>query len=111
MTRKRRSSLSPAGIGDAFARGFVATALLAALQGRDAGAPFPWRKVVRHAVQGGAALAAGTAAAHAIGRRDYAIAAAATLAGGAVVMAAEAVCQTQSNNSVIEENGLGQEEG
>lgn len=73
-------------IGTVFARGFVVTGLLAALQGGRR----PGRDVLRLALQGGAALAAGTVAADALGRRDYRVAAAAVAAGAAGVIAAEA---------------------
>ncbi|CAA7622437.1 hypothetical protein [Magnetospirillum sp. SS-4] len=110
MKRKRRGRMtaaSTAEIGAAFTRGFVATGLLSALQGRGrAGGPPPWRRILRHSVQGGAALAAGTVAAEAIQRRDYGVGIAAIIAGGAVVAAAETVLHSQS----IEENCRGQEE-
>jgi hypothetical protein len=69
-----------------FTRGFVVAGLLAALQGGRR----PGRDVLRFALQGGAALAAGTAAAAALGRRDYSVAAAAVIVGAAGVVAAEA---------------------
>ncbi|EME69038.1 hypothetical protein H261_15295 [Paramagnetospirillum caucaseum] len=106
MKRKRRNGKAGASVAEVFLRGFVATALLSALQNRDAAAALPWRKVLRHGLQGGAALAAGTKAAEAAARRDYRTGAAAVLAGAAVVMAAETALQSP----LIQENSLGQEE-
>ncbi|HMN81734.1 MAG TPA: hypothetical protein PKA20_17675 [Burkholderiaceae bacterium] len=78
-----------------FTRGFVATGLLSMLQqhGRhphDAkdGARDP-RRVLRHAVQGGAALAAGTLATEAIAQREYAVAIVSIAAGAAAIAGAE----------------------
>jgi len=83
----RRKSRNPEALGTVFARGFVVTGLLAALQGGRR----PGRDVLRLALQGGAALAAGTMAASALGRRDYTAVAAAVAAGAAGVVAAEAL--------------------
>lgn len=108
MKRKRRGGkATAASTAEVFLRGFVATALLSALQGRAAGTtPPPWHKVLRHGIQGGAALAAGTRAAEAVARRDYRTGAAAVMAGAAAVMAAETALQIPPT----QENSLGQEE-
>lgn len=103
-SRKARA-LVAAEAPTAFARGFLVTALLATLQDRGATAA-PKRKVLRHALQGGAALAAATVAAEALSRRDYPLALAAVAAGAAGVMAAESLLPPQSH---IQENDLGQE--
>ncbi|MDD5328513.1 MAG: hypothetical protein PHX38_00780 [Sulfuricella sp.] len=64
--RRPRASRKLAGAADYFVRGFVATGLLAALQDPSSrGAPHV-RAVLRHALQGGAALAAGGIAADAL---------------------------------------------
>lgn len=68
-----------------FVRGFVATGLLSMLQDRfQPGAQVrDRRKILRRALQGGAALAAGSAAADAVRRHEYQTALAAVV-GGAV---------------------------
>lgn len=86
-------------IGTVFARGFVVTGLLAALQGSRR----PGRDVLRLALQGGAALAAGTVAASALGRRDYTVVAAAVAVGAAGVVAAEALGAPASAEPSIED--------
>lgn len=88
MTGRRSKAQAPVGLLDGFARGLVAAGLLAAVQDRWSGAPpASARKILRLAVQGGAALAAGIATAESLRRRDYAGTAVA-LAGGAVLMVA-----------------------
>ena len=86
---KRRKGLARAANGEAlgtvFARGFVVTALLEAVQNR----PHDTGRLLRRALQGGVALAAGTAAAASVARRDYAPALAAVALGAAVIAAAE----------------------
>jgi hypothetical protein len=100
----------------AFARGFVATALLATLQDRPArgAAPLPGRSILRHAIQGGTALAAGSVAADALLRRDYVLALAAATAGAAGVLAAEYLLnpagESAGDRRVEKENGHGREE-
>lgn len=95
--KKRRSkagragkALSSAQFAD-FTRGFVASGLLSALQDRNAGKGrrIDARRTLRHAVQGGIALAAGSTAASALGRQDYLSAAAAALGGAAGVVIIE----------------------
>ncbi|CAO3432946.1 hypothetical protein [Azospirillum doebereinerae] len=83
---KRRKPASPDVLPTVFARGFIATALLTAVQDRSAPAG---RRVLCRATQGGAALAAGTLAADALARRRYGIALAAAAVGAAAVLAAE----------------------
>lgn len=108
MKRKRRQALAPlGGTATVFARGFLVTGLLVALQdrrGKGAAKP-PGRKMLRHALQGGSALAAGTIAAEALARRNYGLALAAVAAGAAGVVAAEYLLDNANK-----ENGLGQEE-
>lgn len=107
MKRRRLGKAAPLDeVPSAFLRGLVVTGMLVALQGRRAGRP-SGRKVVRHALQGGAALAAGTVAAEALVRRDVGLAAVAVAAGVAGVTAAELLLDDKHD----EENGLGQEEG
>lgn len=104
--RKRVAAIDEA--PTAFARGFLVTGLLATLQDRrTAGAvPPSARKVLRHAVQGGSALAAASVAAEALARRDYSLAVAAVAAGAAGVLAAEYLLNIETTE---EERGLGQE--
>lgn len=72
----------------AFVQGFVANGLLAALQ-HQTGRPALDRRTLRRALQGGAALAAGTAAARAWQRQDLARALTAVALGAAGVAAIE----------------------
>ncbi|MGQ9368066.1 hypothetical protein [Azospirillum sp. ST 5-10] len=92
MTRKRRRApaLTAGEIAATFTRGMVAGGLIAAIQDRaTAGAAPPGRTVLRHALQGGAALAAGAAAAEALRGRDVAGAVLAVAAGAAGVVVVE----------------------
>lgn len=105
--KKQRGKGAITSSAEVFVRGFIATALLSALQGRgEASAPPPWRKILRHGLQGGAALTAGTRAAESIARRDYATGAAAVMAGAAAIVAAETALQIPH----AQEKSLGQEE-
>ncbi len=72
----------------AFVQGFVASGLLATLQ-HQAGRPALDQRALRLALQGGAALAAGTAAAQAWQRRDLTRALTAVALGAAGVAAIE----------------------
>ncbi|MDR1529548.1 MAG: hypothetical protein LBS40_03990 [Burkholderiales bacterium] len=80
-----------------FVRGFVACALIAALernaQGRRAGFD---RRVLCRATQGGIALVAGVAAGHATQRREYTTALTATVVGLAGVYATDRLMKTTS---------------
>ncbi len=89
----------PEAFGTAFARGFVVTGLLTALKGGGRSG----RDVLRFALQGGAALAAGTVAAEALGRRDYAVAVAAVAAGAVGIVVAEALTSLTSGELSIED--------
>jgi hypothetical protein len=98
--KKRRRAVESA--STAFARGFLVTGMLVALQGRGASG----RKTLRHAVQGGSALAAGTIAAEALSRRDYGLAVAAVAAGAAGVLAAEHLLNSDSEGDThVQEEG------
>lgn len=111
MKRKRRGALAPLDEAPTvFARGVLVTGLLVALQGRrEPGAvPPPRCKVLRHALQGGAALAAGTVAAEALRRRNYGLALAAVAAGAVGVVAAEYLLNPDRRDD-NKEDGLGQE--
>lgn len=96
-----------------FARGFIAAGLPAAVQGRRE--PADYRKILRHAVQGGAALAAGVFAARALARRRYGLALGVAAVGAAGVWAAEALLQSaraeHSERFVDKETESGQEIG
>lgn len=82
-----RAGRGAADLGADFVRGFVATGLLSVLQDRGALplAGLEARRALRHALQGGVALAAGAVAARAVHRRDYTIAMGAVVAGAAAV--------------------------
>lgn len=74
-----------------FVRGFVASGLLSLFQDRHAhpGMPPDLQRALRHAVQGGAALAAGSLVAESVARGNYAIALGAASGGAAAVIGAE----------------------
>ncbi len=105
MKRGKRKNALANQLPGAFARGFVTTALVAGLQGRREAAftAPPVRKILRYAVQGGTALAAGTLAADALQSRNISLAMIAVAAGAAGLIAAEYLLDEK-------ENGLGQEE-
>jgi hypothetical protein len=89
VKRKRRKT-TPAEVSANFTRGFVATALLTAIQGRRGGLAGPsGAKVLRYAMQGGTALAAGAATATALQRRNYTDALVAVAGGVASMVAIE----------------------
>lgn len=90
MKRRERLALASGGRVTDFTRGLVATGLLTAVQGRwtEGGRP-DGRRILRHALQGGAALAAASAAADALRTRDYAALLLAVAAGAAGVVAVE----------------------
>jgi hypothetical protein len=96
-----------------FARGFIAAGLLTAIQDRKA--PADHRKTLRHAVQGGAALAAGVFAARALARRRYGMALGVAAVGAAGVWAAQALLQDAPADDVEliadGETEIGQEVG
>lgn len=74
-----------------FTRGFVATGLLSLFQDRVASkrGSVDARRVLRHALQGGMALAAGSAAAEALRRRDYTTVLSAVAGGAAGILTIE----------------------
>ncbi len=76
---------------DDFTRGFLSAAMLAALQGAAAGQPALGRRTLRLALQGGAALAAGTAAMHSLRSGQRVQALLITGAGCAAIAASEAL--------------------
>lgn len=82
--RQRRSELS-----GQFVRGFVATGLLAALEARRAHTALAPRPLLRQALHGGVALAAGAAAADALERGRYAGALLSVAAGAAAMTGVE----------------------
>lgn len=89
MKARAKKARRRAGDGS-FLRGFVATACLAAFQ--DAARPLDARRlkrVLRHALQGGTALAAGGRAVSAMQRGDYQGVALAATAGAAGVLIIE----------------------
>lgn len=88
-TRTITRSFAPTGDGS-FIRGFVASACLSAFQ--DVPQPASrknLKRVLRHALQGGAALTAGGHAVSALRQRNYASALIAAAAGAASVFAIE----------------------
>ena len=96
---------------EVFARGFIATGLLAAIQGGKT--PGSGMKTLRHAAQGGVALSAGVFAAQALSQRRYGAALAAAAAGAAGIWAAETLLRSPSENHagiiVAGEAGIGHE--
>ncbi len=110
---RRKKRPSPARVFGAFAKGFVTTALVAGLQDRreSPNAPRPARKILRHAVQGGIALASATVVADALRLRPrhYGVALTAVAAGAAGVIAAECLLSPHQSDQ-DKENGLGQKE-
>lgn len=102
--KKKSAQKQLANVGVDFTRGFVATGLLSLFQDRD-----PLRigradaaRILRHALQGGVALSAGSAAAEALRQQDYATAMTA-LAGGAVgVLAIEKLLRRPALPHTIE---------
>lgn len=80
MKLRAKPSLRPE-LQDSFIRGFVSAGLLAVLDGRGAGRGT--RRILRLALQGGAALAAGSVAAAALQRRQLTGTVAALAAGAA----------------------------
>lgn len=79
-----------------FIRGFVATACVSAFQ--DTASPqssAQLKRILRHALQGGTALAAGTHAAAAVKEGNYLGAALAAATGAVGVLALERLLQTQ----------------
>ncbi|OJX78537.1 hypothetical protein [Magnetospirillum sp. 64-120] len=81
--KAKAAALAPAELANNFTRGLVATGLVAAIQDRWTEGAQSNRKVLRLALQGGAALASGIATAESLRRGDYARAVLA-LAGGAL---------------------------
>lgn len=82
---------------DAFVKGFVATGLLASIQNQP-GRPVLDKQAVRRALQGGAALAAGTVAAQAWQRQDLGRAVLAVALGTASVMVLEQLMKETKEN-------------
>lgn len=82
-----------------FVQGFVATGLLAAIQNQPT-RPVADKRALRRALQGGAALAAGTAAAQAWQQRNIGRALTALALGTASVLAVEHLMkETKENDS------------
>ena len=95
-----KKSAYPA-IGGDFMRGFIATGVLAAVQRRPQ-RPVLDQRTLRIALQGGAALAAGTAAVQAWQRRDTARALAVAVVGALGVVAAERLLSESSSKENID---------
>lgn len=106
--KRRRRPRTAGEIPGGFVRGFVATGLLAAIQGRAARLPgrASRQRVLRLALQGGTALAAGSVAAEALQRREWTTVLTAVAAGGLGVLAVEQLLQDET----FKENSDGQEE-
>ena len=110
MKQRGKRALRGSRIGRAgteFARGFIATGLLSLLQPRGRhphgvqdGTPDP-RRVLRHAVQGGAALAAGTLATEAVAQREYRVAIVAIATGAATIAGAEHLLRATARPDAI----------
>lgn len=97
-TRRALRPLRSPELQDNFVKGFVSTGLLAGIQGgtRNARGRADPRRVLRLALQGGTALAAGSAAADALQRRAPASALAAIGAGAVGLMLIERLLQDKS---------------
>ena len=108
MTRRKRGKGDAEKVPATFARGFIATALLDGLRNPAGSAALSGRVVLKHALQGGCALAAGTVAAQALWRRKFAFASAATAVGAVGILMAEALLSTHHQDD--KEKGRGQEE-
>lgn len=92
--------LAAAELASNFTRGLVAAGLLSAIQDRWTVDKLPSRKILRQALQGGVALAAGVATAESLRKQDY-LGALAALAGGAVgVIALEKLLVTEPSESI-----------
>lgn len=105
MKRKKSKAvaLAPIELAGNFTRGMVATGLLVAVQDRwsQSGKPST-TTVLRQALQGGAALAAGIATAESLRRRDYVSALIALAGGAAGVVAAEILLNPDHTQSAKE---------
>lgn len=103
--KKKAARKELANVGVDFTRGFVATGLLSLFQDRDqltigrADAA----RILRHALQGGVALSAGSAAAEAVRRQDYATAMTALAGGAAGILAIEKLLRRPAPTHTIEE--------
>jgi len=93
-------------VSGAFVQGFVATGLLAAIQNQT-GRPVLDRRALRLALQGGAALAAGSSAAYAWQRQDLGRALTALTLGAAGLVALEHFIKDKNE---YKETSDGQEE-
>jgi hypothetical protein len=87
--------VAPAEVASNFTRGMVATGLLSAFQDRWTVGKPPSRKVVRQALQGGIALAAGCATAESMRGQDYFAAVAALALGTLGVVALETLLASE----------------
>ncbi|WP_051340262.1 hypothetical protein [Azospirillum halopraeferens] len=98
MKRRRRKMARRDAAAVTFTRGMVAAGLLAAIQDGNSpdAPPRGARRVLRLALQGGAALAAGSAAADALSTRDYPAALLALAAGTAGMVVIEHLLNPQS---------------
>lgn len=105
MRRRARSGAEPSAVRSGnslaatfFLRGFVATGLLAALHEQqhcaDGAVALSGRRILRQAVQGGMALAAGAVTTDAVQRREYRLAITAVAAGAVGLLVAEHLLAT-----------------
>lgn len=106
--RQKRRVASVGEVSTTFARGAIAAGLLSAIQRETGAAPRVGRVVLRHALQGGAALAAGTIAAEAIRRGRMGEAMIAAAGGAASMVAIEFLLNPQADDD--KETNLGKEE-
>lgn len=99
-TAARPAGTLPGSLSGNFVQGFVAAACVSAFQDRGAPlCPADLQRVLRHAFQGGAALAAGSHAAMAVRRQDYARALVATAAGAAGVLLIERLLRDSAHTA------------
>ncbi|MEE4465330.1 MAG: hypothetical protein A2002_05465 [Pseudomonadales bacterium GWC1_66_9] len=99
----------PLPLSSEFTRAFVATACLSAFQGEPrATSPAQLRRVLRQALQGGTAFAAGSRAATAVRQGDYSSALVATVVGAGGVLLIEQLLRDTTR--LDKEKRHGQEE-
>lgn len=110
--RKASRQLATDALAGDFTRGFVATGLLSLLQERASPAvtASDGRRALRHALQGGVALASGAAAADALRRRDYPVLLAAVAGGAAGIMSIEHLLRQPAHDDYCDHREIGNEQ-
>ncbi len=101
MKRRKRKGAATQDVQRAFVRGFVATALLAAVEARRSAAPTRPGAVVARGLKGAIALATGTVVAGGLQEQRIVGAAAAVLAGAVLLSATEAYLTPEHTEGAI----------